>query len=80
MIIEQSDVTQHMHVHLFSHWDHSVFIHHVLVNFFWWTGQSFYMIIKPFCVPMDGSYKTNHHHLELFLNQASTHPLDGIEL
>ena len=56
LIIEQSDVAQHMHVHLPSHWDHSVFIHHVFVNFFWWTGQSFYMIIKPCCVPMNSLY------------------------
>ena len=54
LITEWADIAQHMHAHLLSHSDCSLFIHHVFVNFFWWTKQSFYMIIKPCHVPIDG--------------------------
>ena len=67
LIIKWPGVAQHLHVYLFFHQGHSVFIHcvlinlfrctgHLFINFFWSTRQVFYMIIQQCHVPMHSLY------------------------
>ena len=75
LIIEPFDVIQPMLVHLFSHLDHSVFIHHVLFNFSWWTRQS-NPVMCPWTIHTKPTIITWCH----FSNGVSTHPQNGVKL
>ena len=75
LIIELSNVAQHMHVHLFSHSDHSVFIHYLLFDFPWWTRHPL-PVMCPWTIHTKPTIVIWCH----FLNWVSTHPQNGVEL
>ena len=75
LIIEPSDVVQHTCVHLFSHSDCSVFTHHCLFNFSWWTRHP-NLVMCPWTVHTKPAIAFWCH----FLNWLSTHPKNVVEL